>query len=163
MKKTLIALLLTLIFTGTLFADSITLNSSEDLSVPSSQKIGGWYIDLISQSSKTLVVKYYWEDSSGKPIILDGKRNAWLTWECRNIEVPGTNAECTDIGVPYECCTGAGTGTCDDMIDTCFTDVFGFEIRAQDVGTTIGIGLRDLLWNKMKVDILSGGNDGSFD
>jgi len=47
--------------------------------------------------------------------------------------------------------------------DTCFTDVFTFQIRAQDVGTPIGVGLRTLIWNRMKQDILTGGNDGSFD
>jgi hypothetical protein len=36
------------------------------------------------------------------------------------------NIDCTDVGVPYECCTGAGTGTC--------------EIR--------GVGLGDVVWYK---------------
>jgi len=31
-----------------------------------------------------------------------------------------------------------------------FTDVFGFLIRAQDVGTPIGQGLKQLVWNKLK-------------
>jgi len=31
-----------------------------------------------------------------------------------------------------------------------FTDVFGFIIRAQDVGTPIGPGLKQLVWNKLK-------------
>jgi hypothetical protein len=46
---------------------------------------------------------------------------------------------------------------------TCFTETFGFAIRAQDVGSAIGVGLRNLLWNKMKADVLTGGNDGTFE
>ena len=32
-----------------------------------------------------------------------------------------------------------------------FTDIFGFVIRTQDVGVTIGVGLRDLVHNKIEV------------
>ena len=31
-----------------------------------------------------------------------------------------------------------------------FTDVMGFNIRAEDVGTAIGQGLKQLVWNKLK-------------
>ena len=31
-----------------------------------------------------------------------------------------------------------------------FTDIFGFVIRAQDVGVTMGVGLRDLIHNKIE-------------
>ena len=47
--------------------------------------------------------------------------------------------------------------------DSCFTDVFSFQIRQQDVDTSIGAGLRTLIWNQMKADVLTGGNDGTFD
>jgi len=32
-----------------------------------------------------------------------------------------------------------------------FNDVMAFSIRSQDVGTAIGAGLKQLIWNKMKV------------
>jgi hypothetical protein len=123
--------------------------------------MGDWYVSYISAATKTLTVRYYWEDATGNPIQLDN-RSAWQTWSCRDIS-QGDNASCTAAGEPWDCCTGAGTGTCPEAVDTCFSDVFGFQIRAQDVGTSIGIGLRTLIWNQMKVDILTGGNDGSFD
>ena len=30
-----------------------------------------------------------------------------------------------------------------------FTDIMGFQIRSQDVGTAIGTGLKQLIWNKL--------------
>lgn len=163
MKKILFTLIFLITVIGFVWADSITLTSPETLSTPTSQKIGRWYISYISAFSKTLQVRYYWEDSNGSPISLEGNRDAWQTWSCQDIEVGGENADCTALGEPHPCCTDVGTGTCDDMSDTCFTDVFSFEIRQQDVGTGIGIGLRTLIWNQMKQDILTGGNDGTFD
>jgi len=70
---------------------------------------------------------------------------------------------CTGANEPWDCCTGSETGTCPEILDTCFTDVFSFSIRTQDVGTSIGLGLRTLIWNQMKNDILTGVNDGTFD
>lgn len=45
----------------------------------------------------------------------------------------------------------------------CFTDVFTFHIRSQDVGKSIGAGLRSLIWNKFKAAMLTTGNDGTFE
>ena len=46
---------------------------------------------------------------------------------------------------------------------TDFSDVFGFLMRCpQDGGVKIGVGLRTLIWNKVKASILTGGNDGTF-
>lgn len=51
----------------------------------------------------------------------------------------------------------------DDGSSTCFSDVFGFVIRSGDVGTKIGAGLRTLIWNKMKADVLKvANNTGTF-
>jgi hypothetical protein len=44
-----------------------------------------------------------------------------------------------------------------------FTDIFSFLIRQQDVGVKIGVGLRTLILNKFKADVLSAGNSGTFD
>lgn len=46
---------------------------------------------------------------------------------------------------------------------TCFTDVFSFQVRSQDVGTAIGAGLRQLIWNKFRADVLTGSNNGTFE
>lgn len=45
----------------------------------------------------------------------------------------------------------------------CFTDVFSFQVRSQDVGTAIGAGLRQLIWNKFRRDVLTGSNNGTFE
>lgn len=160
MKKLLVIALMLLFIPVDLPAENVALDTEETLQVPTSQKMD-WYIDHINAQNKTMIVKYRWKDATDSPINLNGK--SWQEWRCQDIEVPGTNAECLGTSDPYECCTGVGTGTCDDMLDTCFTDVFGFQIRAQDVGTGIGVGLRTLIWNQFKQDVLTSGNDGTFD
>ena len=65
-------------------------------------------------------------------VIYAGDKDGWRTWRCTNNE------------------------------ETCFSDVFSFQVRTQDVGTSIGVGLRTLIWNKFRSDIL-GANDGTFD
>ena len=155
-----------LIFILTVFpcgagADSITLNSAENLAVPTSRHIANWHISRIDPAEKLLRVRYQWATDDNK--IIKTTPSGWNTWDCRDIEVPGENINCTAAGEPWECCTGNTTGTCDDMVDTCFTDVFAFTIRAQDVGTSIGGGLKTLIWNRMKQDILSETNNGTFD
>lgn len=164
MKGTVLSVLLSiLLFVPVLiFADSLTLDTEETLQVPTSRHMD-WYIDRIDVDAKLLRIRYRWRGNNQEVIWITGARSPWLTWECRNIEVPGENIDCVAAGDPHPCCTGVGIGTCDDMEDTCFTDVFGFVIRAQDVGTGIGVGLRTLIWNQMKQDVLTPGNDGNFD
>ena len=142
-------------------ADRITLDSAENLAVPTSRHIANWHISKIDPADKILRVRYQWATDDNK--IIKTTPSGWNTWDCRDIEVPGENINCTAAGEPWACCTGNTTGTCDDMVDTCFTDVFGFTIRAQDVGTSIGSGLKTLIWNRMKQDILSETNNGTFD
>jgi len=164
MKKIIVSILAVLFFCGIVVADDITLTSPEALTQPTASKITEWEVTKINAAQKVMKIKYRWRDGSN--VVIEGLpnsgRNGWLEWTCADVEVPGTNAECTGVGDPNVCCTGAGTGTCDDMESTCFTDVFGFTIRAQDVGTGIGVGLRTLIWNAMKADILTGANDGVF-
>jgi len=163
MKKVIVYLLSILFFLcGIAVADVIDLNQNEVINTPQSSKME-WEITRINASKQILQIKYRWLDSNGTPI-RDASGNVWKIWTCRNIadSNPVSNSECTDVNTPDECCTGAGTGNC-DVVDTCFSDVFGFNIRSQDVGTSIGVGLRTLIWNKMKDDVLSGGNDGSFE
>lgn len=162
MKRALIALLMVAVMSSLVLADTLTLDSTETLSTPQAVSMD-WRVSNIDAAAKTLVVTYRWKDATGAPIFLQNRNHAWQTWECRNVEIAGENSECIASEDPYPCCTGAGTGTCDDMADTCFSDVFSFQIRSQDVGTSIGIGLRTLIWNQMKQDILTPGNDGEFD
>ena len=144
-------------------ADDITLDNPETLATPTSQNLK-WYIDYISAEHKTLTVVYWWVDDNGNVIQTKSGRSPKLYWSCRDIEVPGENAECLDLADPFPCCTGAGTGTCDDMLDTCFSDVFGYVVDSENpmLPIAIGIGLRTLIWNQMKQDVLTPGNDGSF-
>jgi len=160
-KKAMLAVMVSMLVSGVVFADRITLTTPETLS-PASATHMDWFVDKINAKDKVLEVSYIWRNVDNLPIYL-GTPNVWHTWTCQDIPVPGTNAECTLVEVPYPCCTGPGIGTCDDMEDTCFTDVFSFKIRSQDVGTSIGVGLRTLIWNKMRADILTGGNTGTFE
>ena len=144
-------------------ADRIVLDADETIDTPTAKKMD-WEIYKISAGDKVLAVKYRWIDSAGNPIRNRDSNRSWHKWMCRNIADlhDASTEDCTGAGEPAACCTGAGTGTCDDS-DMCFSDVFGFAIRTQDVGTNIGVGLRSLIWTRMKDDVLSSGNDGDFE
>jgi len=154
-------LLFVLLFVSALaYADRINLDSDETLSTPVSEALD-WEIIKINAKEKILQVKYRWKDSDDAPIFL-GSSRTWMVWTCQNVS-EGNNDDCIDVDDPWDCCTGAGTGTCPEVTDTCFSDVFGFLVRSQDVDTKIGVGLRTLIWNKMRPDILTGDNDGTFE
>jgi len=162
MKKVFPSILIAIMFCGVSIADTVLFTSPETIDTPTAVKME-WEVTKINASQQILKVGYRWLDTNSKPI-RDNDGRIYHVWTCRNKadSNPLTDAECTALGVPDECCTGAGTGDC-DIVDTCFSDVFGFSIRQQDVGTSIGLGLRTLIWNQMKQDVLSGGNDGSFE
>lgn len=142
MKRTALALLLTVFaFSGAAQADMITLNATEQLTPPTAAKIHLQQI-IIDASSKVLQVKYRWLDSNNQPIQVRD-HPVVQTWTCRN------RADSPE--------------TPEDETDNCFSSIFGFSIRQQDVGVKLGIGLRNLLWNRMKQDLLTTGNDGVFD
>jgi len=143
MKKVLIlAAFIIAYFFSISQADVLTLDNPETLQTPTSSKLY-WYIDLIDNTTKTMRIKYRWIDNNDETIKLND-RTGYNTFVCQNIP---DNPATLDI----------------DETDTCFTDVFGFEIRAQDVGTKIGVGLRTLIYNKFKSEVLSTGNDGTWD
>lgn len=164
MRKLFLPLILAgfILFPCLSFADSITLNSAESITPITWDRISDWTILEINPTTKTLVIKY--RRRNGTDIVIDSSsdRHGYKRWYCRDLQ-QGDNAACLDVDDPWDCCTGLGTGTCPEDIDTCFSDVFGFTIRTQDVGTGIGIGLRTLIWSQMKQDILTGINDGTFD
>ena len=162
MKKLIVVLLGLFMFPCLVLADSITLDSPETIVPLTWDRITDWSIERIDPAVDTLIVKY--RRRNGEVIVFDSScdRNGYKKWYCRNLS-QGNNEDCTDVDVPWDCCTGVGTGTCPEAISTCFNDVFGFQIRQQDVGTGIGQGLKLLIWNTMKNDVLTGGNDGTFD
>jgi hypothetical protein len=161
MKYFLIVLSIVTLLIPQAGAEIVVLDSPHQIT-PSEADNLEWEIVELNSTNKKLVVKWRWRDS-GSRVLMDvgSDRYGWNTWTCENIEVPGENSECIDEGVPNECCTGYQEGSCDDMLDTCFSDIFGFEIRQQDVGTNIGIGLRTLIWNRWKQEELPN-NNGTF-
>ena len=165
MKKLIILFLfLSLIAVNNGNTEEITLNTGEIIGAPETGVSMDWYIDYINAENNTLKVRYQWRDTLGKTINDTSPKTGWNTWTCQDIADINTeenNIDCIGAAAPYTCCTGVGTGTCDEG-DTCFSDIFRFEIRAQDVGTKIGVGLRSLIWNQMKTDVLTGVNDGVF-
>ena len=148
---------------GMVQADTITLTAPQTLDPVQATKIK--FIDFaVVNAEQTLIVHYQWMSANGTPIRDPDTFNATKTWVCRNIPAPSPdNLHCTGPGTPDACCTASGTGTCNVPIDTCFSDVFRFSVRAQDVGTPIGMGLRQLIWARMRQEIRAGGVDGSFD
>ena len=160
--KRFILLIMAVVTLPTLgMAETIILNSPHEIT-PSTALGLEWKVETLNSESSQLVVKYRWR-GAGSRILMDvGSDNkGWNTWNCVNTPVPGENSECVAEGDPYDCCSGEGTGTCDDMLDTCFSDIFGFEIRSQDVGTPLGQGLRTLIYNAWRDDVIPG-NDGTF-
>lgn len=161
MKYFLIVLAIVTLLTSQVWAGTVILDSPHQITPSVAEKIDWKVVDLDSDTQK-VVIKWRWRDSGSRVLMDTGSdRYGWNTWTCENIEVPGENSECIDEGVPNDCCTGYQEGSCDDMIDTCFSDVFGFEVREQDVGTSIGVGFRTLLWNRWRDDVIPG-NDGTF-
>ena len=166
MKKLIILFLfLSLIVVNNGNTEKITLNTGETIGAPETGISMDWYIDYINAEDNMLKVKYQWRDALGNTINDTNAKTGWNTWTCQDtgdINPEENNIDCIDTIDPYTCCTGVGTGTCDEPIDTCFSNIFRFEMRAQDVGTKIGVGLRSLIWNQMKTDVLTGVNDGVF-
>lgn len=163
MRKLFVLFVSILIFASLSWADDVLLTNPETLSVPTAVILQVQNIRL-DNIHKTLTVTYRWIAGDGSGPIRVANSDTWdRYWTCSDIaDDPSTDAAlCVGPGDPWPCCTGAGTGDCDET-DTCFSDTFGFTIRAQDVGTRLGLGLRALIWSKMKIDILSPGNDGVF-
>ena len=146
MRKEFISIVLVILLSGVSYAGvRIDLNSNESLSVPTAVAMEWRKVD-IDIEAKSVTIIYRWIDADGDRIVLrSDSRSPDLRWYCQDI--PQRINPIDNTVIPAV---------------TCFTDTFGFSIRAQDVGTTIGVGLRNLLWNKMKPEILTGGNDGTF-
>lgn len=142
-------------------ADRLTLTTPEPVNSPTAVRVEFDHF-LFSVENAKLLVRYRFLDAANRPLLSNDGAGGWKIWECRDVPIPGDNDECTDGGEPFECCTGAGTGTCNGLAESCFSDIVRFQIRAQDVGTRIGIGLRQLIWNKMRQEVTNN-NNGTFE
>jgi hypothetical protein len=162
MKKLFIIIVMCFLLPIFSSAEELVLDTPKPISTPEISSYD-WEAIIINRDDKTLVVRYNSLDSNGDKITFSNGRQL-KSYVCQNIpDDPGTDVnDCVSEGEPYACCTGFGTGNCDES-DPCFDDIFGFEIRTQDVGTKIGIGLRNLIKNKFKNSVIGAGNDGSFD
>ena len=142
-------------FCSPAYANTLTLDSSEtvvDAPANTSSKLT-WKMTVVKGVCS---VDFQWFDASNRPI---GRVERF---ECRDWKQEGgsdiSNDDCTAEGEPYGCCTALDEGVCD-----CWSDVFLFQIRSQDVGTSIGVGLRQLLFQQWKKVYLTGTNNGTFD
>jgi hypothetical protein len=127
MKKFTLALILSFLPIMA-FAQSADLSPPAQLSVPTAAKLQlmGRHENFVE---KTMVVYFRFLDANGRPIYAAGTNGRFdNTWTCSD----DPDAE---------------------PAKTCFSDVYGFQIRQQDVGVTLGKGTRALIIAKMKQDI----------
>ena len=145
MKKLILMVLVSFVLSGIAYADVLTLTSPQEEVSPVVVSIDWRNINLdIANRNNVLTVTYFKLNAAGQRVPkADG--TVRRTWSCANA---------TD-----------DPNTAVDEASTCWSDVFMFEIRAQDVGSPIGRGLRTLILNKMKSDptVFDSGNDGTFD
>jgi hypothetical protein len=158
--KRLFIIIAILLFSSTAYAQVLTLNSPESLAVPTASKLDLKEI-RIDIGSKSLMVMYQFMNDDGTLIPMQGSSQTLRNWMCVD-RAAQLESQCTGVGEPYRGCTGVGTGTNLDPGSTCFTDTFSFAIRAQDVGVAIGKGLRALIWNKMRPNVLTGTNNATL-
>lgn len=140
MKKFIILVFCIFVLYGIGFAETVTLTNPQPVDSPEASTMD-WRVIRLDSDAHILVVVYRWRDINGD-IIYGGDTDGWHTWRCRNVA--------NDPETP------------EDETDTCFNDIFTFQIRQQDVGTGIGHGLRALIWNSFRTDVL-GANNGTFD
>lgn len=131
------------------YADRVQLDIPESLRPLSSQQLD-WRITLIDIEAKKIVVKYRWLNPDGSTIALEGRSQE--TWVCRDIETPIDNTDCVGADEPNTCCTGPGEGTCDGLIDDCFSNASP-QIRS----------FQRTIFNQFRDDVLSPGNDGTLE
>jgi hypothetical protein len=141
MMKKLMIIMLVCLFPGLLMAEMITLDSGEALDPPVNTHLR-WKIVELDGLTKVLRVRYQRLGADGS-VIYRGDQDGWKTWTCTNIP---DDPETEEV----------------DETDNCFSSIFSFNIRQQDVGMSIGVGLRQLIFNQFKADVLSEGNDGTF-
>ena len=143
MKKVLLIAFMFLIF-GVAQADRLTLTTPQTTAPPeaTSIEVAKYIFDIENRTNQLIVIFYYLD--------IDGNR------------IYGLNEK---VEQKFRCQNMADNpATVEDETSTCWSDIIGYSIRAQDEGVKIGIGLRTLIWNKMKNDptIVTPGNDGTF-
>ena len=161
MKYALLVVCFVLMLAPVSYAEIATLATPEVLEVPTAAKIELQSI-LIDVTSKRVLVTYRFLTTANKliPVPYGGRYDR--EWNCADRPAQLV-ANCTGVNTPYPGCTGVGTGSGLDPGSTCFTDTFKYVIKAGDVGTVLGVGLRTLIWSKMKGDVLpTPGNTATF-
>ena len=183
MRKSLIFMLIALFAVPFIsIADTGTLDSPLTLQPQDAVTIE-WDFNLGTFENR-VTGRHRWKAADGTVIYLpESDHRGWIQWTLRNYQrdsVPDySNGECTASGVPDACCTGEGTGTCDDLVDVqngdCTADgLVGTQAvsccTAEDVGVCrgwsdtalfscgssacdnyiIGVGLRTLIMNQWK-------------
>lgn len=159
MKKiALLVGLMILVFSFTAMAfDQVDLTVPRDVSPSTADKIRIVEYNIRVNPNR-LIVTYRWYDSGSSSY---AHQNKYQILVIRNLaDDPATDVTlCTDVGVPFGCCTGVGTGDCDEST-TDFNDIFGYTIQAGDVGTILGPRLKQAILNKMKTIM---GFEGDFE
>lgn len=136
-------------------AQTYRMTNTEQVAVPTAT-----YIEFRPYSTdfanKQYIVTYRLLDVNGKAIPMPESMDVNRKWICR--DRADENLACTAAGEPQACCTGLGTGTCPGAL-TCWTEVYGFEIKEAHIGDKTGKLLRRRLFNRAKAAILRAGND----
>lgn len=163
----LLALVLGLLMTSSAWADRITLTTPVVVDPPQAQRIDIKQDWVVNPETKTLIIPYEIQDTTGTPIRDANTFNSIHRFVCQNIPAPyPDNLHCTGPGTPDSCCTASMTGTCNVPVSTCFSDIFGRAIACPaDAGKTLGGGLKALILNEMKQAgvVFPGGFNGTFD
>ena len=135
MIKKLLVTIAIILFSFNAFAFTLTL--PEPLTPPTATKLEVLKIQ-INENQKSLFVYYRFLSDTNEEIYVASGKTGTRMWACQDLDA-------VEGGAPAS---------------TCFTDTFSFVIRNQDVGKKIGTGLWQLIWSKMKPDVLKvSGND----
>jgi len=137
MKKSIWIVIALLLIAGVALAGSIrTTPSNIVLTNPTTNQVDLRSItfNYSSKGDHSAVIRFNIIDSNNdvraeeKVVIQDREDN------------PATDAAlCTDVGNPFECCTGAGTGDCDETL-TEFTDLI------QGFASTLDSRVETIVW-----------------
>ena len=155
MKKLLLIPILIFALSGFCFADELVLDNDE-VEVSPIAKSHIWEAANINLEKKEIVVRYTKINAAGQEIPMKNGRTL-RSWTCKNTpdNPESVTADCLGEGDPWPLCTGVATceNDCKETdFDLCWTNVFMFSVRQQDVGTFIGRGLRNLIKNQMAAD-----------
>lgn len=142
------------------YSQTIPLNSTETLAVPTATSVNIRKIE-VNVNSKQIEVTYRFLDSNNNAIPMKEVAGIDRKWKC--FDLPAENvANCTGLEQPYKCCTGVGTGTDCFGGDLCWSNSYADDIKSGEVDNKIGKRFLKRIWDLLKVNILTAGNDGTL-